>query len=137
MTVGVLRHPVERLAISSRRPPSRFYLVHLPGELLLDALPQGGHGPHRESHTPGKSMPSPGREHPLVPLHFQETGTLPMRPWTASRIFHSSAFVLPSTTSVIAIAVEMTHPVPVLQIVVQKHRQIQQIAQPLASCAGR
>ena len=37
MTVGVLGHPVER-RYQLTPPPSRFYLVHFSGELLLDAL---------------------------------------------------------------------------------------------------
>ena len=73
MTVGVLGHPVER-RYQLTPPPSRFYLVHFSGELLLDALANADMV-RTESHIPQKVDALARREHALVPLH-QETGTL-------------------------------------------------------------
>ena len=91
--VRVLGHAVEaghKLAA----PPSRFHLVHFSGELLLDALAQPD---MPRTHDEAKEFYALAHgEHPLVwldgkPIEF-------ICPWTASRIFHNSAFVSPSTT---------------------------------------
>ena len=126
MTVGVLGHPVER-RYQLTPPPSRFYLVHFSGELLLDALANADMV-RTESHIPQKVDALARREHALVPLH-QETGTL-HAPVDGITNLPQFRFRFTQYDAVITIAVEMTHGIPVLQIMVQIHRQ-KQIAQPL------
>ena len=126
MTVGVLGHPVER-RYQLTPPPSRFYLVHFSGELLLDALAKADMV-RTESHITQKVDALARREHALVPLH-QETGTL-HAPVDGITNLPQFRFRFTQYDAVITIAVEMTHGVPVLQIMVQIHRQ-KQIAQPL------
>ena len=126
MTVGVLGHPVER-RYQLTPPSSRFYLVHLSGEFLLDALAKAD-VVRAESHISQKVNALAQGKHTVVPLH-PETDTLNM-PMDGITNLPQFRFRFTQYDAVITIAVEMTHGIPVLQIMVQKHRQ-KQITQAL------
>ncbi len=113
MTVGVLGHPVER-RYQLTPPSSRFYLVHFSGEFLLDALAQ--------AHMVGVYDIS------------QEVYALVHREYTFIRLYGKPdlcdlevdgitnlpqfRFRFTKYDAVIAISVEMTDSIPVLQIMV-------------------
>ena len=126
MTVGVLGHPVER-RYQLTPPFSRFYLVHLSGEFLLDALAKADMV-RTESHISQKVNALAQGKHTVVPL-YPETDTLNM-PMDGITNLPQFRFRFTQYDAVITIAVEMTHGIPVLQIMVQKHRQ-KQITQAL------
>ena len=109
----MLRHAVET---GNQFPPSfsRFYLVHFPGKLLFDAFPQ--------SYIVGTDNIAKEinaffhREHPFIRLYFQVYFShLPVNNITNLPQFR---FRFTEYQSVIAIAIVITNPVLILQIVV-------------------
>ena len=124
----MLGHPVER-RYQLTPPSSRFYLVHFSGEFLLDTLAQAD-VVRTESHIPQKINALAQGKHALVLLHI-ETDPLNM-PMDGITNLPQFRFRFTQYNAVITITVEMTDGVPVLQIMVQKHRQ-KQITQPLGA----
>lgn len=109
----MLRHAVET---GNQFSPSfsRFYLVHLPGKLLLDTFPQ--------SYIVGTDNIAKEinaffyREYPFIRLYFQVYFShLPVNSITNLPQFR---FRFTEYQSVIAIAIVITNPVLILQIVV-------------------
>ena len=127
MTVGVLGHPVER-RYQLTPPPSRFYLVHFSGELLLDALAKADMVRTVKSHTPESRCPRPAGTRARSAF-TRRPGTL-HAPVDGITNLPQFRFRFTQYDAVITIAVEMTHGIPVLQIMVQIHRQKQIAGSP-------